>query len=380
MKVEFYRHNLGEDEIKEVTETLRSLFLTTAGKTARFEQELARFLGVKHVVGVTSCTAALHLSLVALGIGPGDEVIVPAMTFIATINPVFWVGARPVLADVDEETGLLLPETVEGLITPRTRAIIPVHLYGAMADMRGFRALADRYNIAIIEDAAHCVEGSRDNIRPGQLGDAACFSFYATKNMTSGEGGAIATMRDDLAERLRILRLHGMSKGAAERYSSKTYIHWDMIDLGYKYNMFDIQAALLLPQIAKLEENLKRREWICQRYEEAFSRMGGLDFPKVPKGCRSARHLFTVWVHERIRDDVLRYLGEHGVGCAVNYRAVHTLTYYRQRLGHKPQDFPNALSIGNRTVTLPLYPGLRDEEVEYVIETLGAALQELRLA
>lgn len=370
MKVEFYRHGLGDDEIREVTDTLRSLFLTTAGKTARFEQEFARFLGVEHAVGVSSCTAALHLSLVALGVGPGDEVIVPAMTFIATINPVWWVGATPVLADVDPGTALLTPDAVEALVTPRTKAVIPVHLYGTMADMRGLREVADRHGLALIEDAAHCVEGERDGIRPGQVGDIACFSFYATKNLTCGEGGAVATRRQDLADRIRTLRLHGMSKGAADRYSARTYVHWDMVTLGYKYNMADIQAALLLPQLPKIQANLARREAICRRYEAAFSAMEGVDFPRVPDGCISARHLFTIWVDEGRRDALLQYLGEHGVGCAVNYRAVHTLTYFRERLGLSPETLPNARRIGERTVTLPLYPGLRDDEVQYVIDTV----------
>ncbi len=374
MKVEFYRHGLGDEEVREVTDTLRSLFLTTAGKTARFEAEFARMLGVEHAVGVSSCTAALHLSLVALGVGPGDEVIVPAMTFIATINPVWWVGATPVLADVDPATGLLPPEAVEALVTPRTRAVIPVHLYGAMADMRGLREVADRHGLALIEDAAHCVQGVRDGLRPGQAGDIACFSFYATKNLTCGEGGAVATRLADLAERVRTLRLHGMSKGAADRYHARTYVHWDMVTLGYKYNLGDIQAALLLPQLPKLSANLARREAICRRYEAAFSRMPGVDFPRVPDGCTSARHLFTIWVDEDRRDALLAYLGEHGVGCAVNYRAVHTLTYFRERLGHAPDAFPNALRIGRRTVTLPLYPGLRDDEVDHVIETVRAGL------
>lgn len=375
MKVEFYRHGLGDDEIGEVTDTLRSLFLTTAGKTARFEQAFAQFLGVEHAVGVSSCTAALHLSLVALGVGPGDEVIVPDMTFIATVNPVWWVGAAPVLADVDPRTGLLTPEAVAALITPRTRAVIPVHLYGAMADMRGLREVADRHGLALIEDAAHCVEGVRDGIRPGQVGDIACFSFYATKNLTCGEGGAVATRRADLADRVRTLRLHGMSKGAADRYSARTYVHWDMVALGYKYNLADIQAALLLPQLPKLQTNLARREAICRRYEAAFSAMEGVDFPRVPDGCASARHLFTIWVEEGRRDALLQYLGEHGVGCAVNYRAVHTLTYFRERLGLPSEALPVARRIGERTVTLPLYPDLRDDEVEYVIETVRQGLR-----
>jgi dTDP-4-amino-4,6-dideoxygalactose transaminase len=375
--VDFYRHGLGDDEIQALDETLRSVFLTTAGKTARFETELAAMLGVEHCVGLSSCTAGLHLSLEALGIGPGDEVIVPAMTFIASINPIWWVGADPVLADVDPVTALLDLDDVAAKITPRTKAIIPVHLYGAMVDMPRLRTLCDEAHIAIIEDAAHCVEGSREGHRPGQLGDVACFSFYATKNLTSGEGGAVVTKRQELAEQIGLMRQHGMSSAAKDRHESAGYVHWDMLRQGYKYNMFDIQAALLLPQLPKVAGKLERREQICQRYQAAFDALDSVDYPRVPKGTTSARHLFTIWVAPAIRDSLLTYLKSKGIGCAVNYRAVHILDYYKKRLGLEAEALPKALAIGNSTISLPLYPSLTDEQVDEVIDAVTQGLEDV---
>jgi len=375
LKVEFHRHPLGERELASLEQTLKSVFLTTGPRTAQFETAFSEFLGGGETVGTSSCTAALHLVLAALGIGPGDEVIVPAMTFIATVTPVWFVRARPVLADVDPATGLLDPAEVERRLTPRTRAVIPVHLYGAMADMESLRSLCAPRGIALVEDSAHCIEGIRDGLRPGQAGDAACFSFYATKNLTCGEGGAALTRAPKLAERIRRLRLHGMSRNAAARHSGP-FSHWDMVDLGYKYNLGDIQSALLLPQLPLLAERLARREAISKRYEQAFSRLG-VGFPSVPARSVSARHLFTIHVPGGHRDALAAGLSARGVGCAVNYRAVHTLSWFRRKLKHPPGAFPNALRIGESTLSLPLYPSLTDEEVEYVIGCVGDELERL---
>ncbi|HEX6513902.1 MAG TPA: DegT/DnrJ/EryC1/StrS family aminotransferase, partial [Chloroflexota bacterium] len=235
-KVPFFRHDLGRDELDSVAEVIQGLILTTGDTVARFEQEFASCLGRKHALGVTSCTGALHLSLLGLGVGPGDEVITTPMTFIATATSILEAGATPVFVDVEPGTGNLDAARVEVAITERTKAIMPVHLYGQMCDMRALRQIADRHKLFIVEDAAHCVEGTRDGIRPGELGDTACFSFYATKNLTCGEGGAVVTDDSELAERLRLLRLHGMTKNAFDRYR-EGYQHWDMVMLGWKYNM-----------------------------------------------------------------------------------------------------------------------------------------------
>jgi UDP-4-amino-4-deoxy-L-arabinose-oxoglutarate aminotransferase len=289
------------------------------------------------------------------------------MTFIATPNAVLHQGAEPVFVDVEPVAGNLDPALVEAAVTERTRAIMPVHLYGAMCDMRALREIADRRGLAIIADCAHALEARRDGLGSAGLADMACYSFYATKNLACGEGGAIALDDPESAERLKVLRLHGMSKQAASRYHD-AYQHWDMLDLGIKANLSDLLASLLLPQLPRLEERLARREQIARRYEEALADAPGVDFPRVPPGARSARHLFTIWVDER--DRFLAELQKRGIGVAVNYRAVHLLTYYRRRFGFKPGDFPRAERIGERTLTLPLYPLMSDDETERVIEAV----------
>ena len=369
MKVEFYRHSLGEAEIASVTDVLRSLFLTTGAQVAAFEERFASYLGVGKVVGVTSCTSALHLALLALGVGPGDEVITCPATFAATGNAIIHAGARPVFVDAEPTTGNLDAARVEAALTPRTKAIMPVHLYGVLCDMKAITEIAQAHGLKVIEDSAHAVESIRDGYRSGNLADAACFSFYATKNLSCGEGGAVAVNDPAVDDRLRLLRLHGMSKSAADRYHGR-YQHWDLELLGYKANMSNLQAALLLPQLDLLDERLKRREQIARRYEEAFAEVDGIDFPRVPEGAVSARHLFTIWVPEGRRDEILWGLQERNVGVAVNFRPIHLLRYYVETFGYERGSFPVAEEIGDRTISIPMYPGLTDEEVEYVIEQI----------
>jgi dTDP-4-amino-4,6-dideoxygalactose transaminase len=371
MKVEFYRHALNESDIQAVTRVLHSIFLTTGPVAAEFERKFAQYTGMTHVVSLDSCTAALHLALLGLGVGPGDEVIVPAMTFIASATPVWHVGALPVLVDVEPHTGLMDIAKVEAAITPRTRAVIPVHLYGAMVDMQALSPLARKHGLFIVEDCAHCIEGQRDGIRPGQLADAACYSFYATKNLTCGEGGALATNNLDLAKTVYSLRQHGMNKEAADRYHG-TYQHWDMTILGWKYNPSDILAALLVGQIDRLNSQLQLRLRLCEEYDANLQDAPGLDLPARPG--KSACHLYTVWVPGAKRDEILQALQAKGVGVAVNYRAIHILKYFRENLGHAPEDFPVALKIGQGTISLPLYPSLKKEEVAYVCNTLWELL------
>jgi UDP-4-amino-4-deoxy-L-arabinose-oxoglutarate aminotransferase len=376
LKVEFYRHNLGERELRRLAEVLEGPILTTGAAVAEFERRFAEYLGVEHVIGVTSCTAALHLALLAYDIGPGDEVITTPMTFVATANAIIHAGAEPVFVDVEPTTGNLDAGRVEAAITPRTRAIMPVHLYGQMCDMRALRAIADQHDLRIIEDCAHCIEAVRDGVRPGQLGDVACFSFYATKNITCGEGGALSAHDAAVADRLRTLRLHGMSKGAAERHT-RGYEHWDVEEVGWKYNMDNIQGALLIDQIGDMEGWWKRREEICVAYERAFS-AAGIEFPKTVGPGRSARHLFTILVEPVLRDPLLKAIQAAGVGVAVNYRAVHLLAYYVKRFGFARGAFPIAESIGDRTISLPLYPRMTDEEVAYVIDSVVDNYRALR--
>lgn len=367
-KVDFFRHNLGPQEKEALLQVLEGLFITTGGACAAFEEQFAAYLGAPRAVTVSTGTAALELALMALEIGPGHEVITTPMTFIATSNVCLELGATPVFVDVEPATGNLDASQVEAAVTPATKAIMPVHLYGAMCDMRALKAIADRHGLKIISDCAHAIESRRDGLGSADLADAACYSFYATKNITCAEGGAVAVHDDALAERLRMLRMHGMSKGAADRYVGK-FQHWDMLELGRKANLPDLLAALLAPQLKRIEELWQRREEICQRYEQAFAALPGVDFPRPPQGSKSGRHLFTIWVEER--DRFLAELQARSIGVSVNYRAVHLLTYYRQRFGFKPGDFPVAEGIGDATLTLPLFPTMEDWEVERVIEAVS---------
>jgi dTDP-4-amino-4,6-dideoxygalactose transaminase len=373
MKVDFYRHNLGKEEKKMVMKCLDDIFLTTGSYVDTFEEDLSNYLHVKHSVGLTSCTAALHLSLLALGIGEGDEVITTPMTFIATANAIIFTGATPVLVDCHPDTALINEDLIEDAISERTKAIIPVHLYGQLCNMKKIRAIADKYNLKVIEDAAHSVEGERDGYKPGNIGDIVCFSFYATKNITSGEGGAIATNNEDLAKKIKLLRQHGVSKEVSKRYGG-LYEHWDMVELGWKYNMSNIQAAMLIPQLKKIDQNWHRRDLLYKAYKSKIDNITGISYPRIEEGSKSAYHLFTIWVDPNKRDNVLKYLSTKGIGCAVNYRAIHLLTYYKKKYGYKVNDFPNAERIGNSTITLPFWIRLTDQHIEEVIARIEEAI------
>ena len=375
-KIEFFKHNIGRAEIASVAKALKAPMLTTGERVQEFEEKFAAYLDRPHAVGVTSCTAALHLSLLACGVGAGDEVITTPMSFVATSNAILHTGARPVFVDVEPETANINADLIEGAIGRKTKAILPVHLYGQMCDMKRIREIADRRGLVVVEDAAHALEAGRDGVRPGQLSEAACFSFYPTKSITSGEGGAVVTNTAEIAQEVKKLRLHGMDLAAADRYS-KRYQHWDADCLGWKYNMDNIQAALLIPQLRHVERYRRRREEISRRYEAAFSKDPHVDFPKVLPNSKSGRNSFTIWVDQRRRDEILWETQERGVGVAVNFRPIHLLSYYRRTFDYPEGMFPVAEEIGGRTITLPLYPRLTDEEVEYVI---GEVRQTVRKA
>jgi dTDP-4-amino-4,6-dideoxygalactose transaminase len=373
VKVPFFLHNLGRAELDAVTEVLAGPILTTGEVVARFERRFAEYLGRKHAIAVTSCTGAMHLSLLALGIGPGDEVITTPMTFIATATAIQQAGATPVFVDVEADTGNLDANRVEAAITPRTRAILPVHLYGQMCDMRAIRDVADRRGLFVVEDAAHCVEGIREGARPGQLGETACFSFYATKNLTCGEGGAVVTNDDDLAAKLKLLRHHGMTKIASDRWR-EGYQHWDMVTFGWKYNMDNIHAAMLLPQLECLDATWEKREALARAYEERLAGLPGLSWPTLRPNTRHARHLFPVWVAPHRRDALIATLRQEGIDVVVNYRAIHLLTYFRETFGFRGGEFPHAERIGSRTLSLPFYPSLPMPHLDHVCACLRRAL------
>ena len=372
-KIEFFRHCIDDKDIERASAILRSIFLTTGKEVAEFEQKFAEYTGQLHAIGLTSCTAALHLSLIALNIGTGDEVITTPMSFCATANAVLHAGATPVFVDVERETGNLNAELIEAAITERTKAIIPVHLYGQMCDMVKIRAIADKYRLHIIEDAAHAIEASRDGIKVGQLADTACFSFYATKNITSGEGGAVTTANAMLADELKILRQHGIDRGAADRYT-KRYEHWDMPLLGWKYNMDNIQAALLIGQLERIDMLRQKREELWKTYEEALKDIRDLRRLKTVASVQHARHLYTVLVPSGKRDALLWSLQNRGIGVAVNYRPIHHLRYYRENFRYKEGDFPIAEEIGRSTISLPFYPYLTLDELAYVVQVFKEEL------
>ena len=374
MAVEFFRHSLEAEDIDALKEVVGSVFLTTGPVTAKFEQKFAEHTSLPHIVGTNSCTAALHLALLALDIGPGDEVITTPMTFVATALAILHTGAHPVFADVDPSTGLIDPEQVERAVTRRTKAILPVHLYGAMADMRALRDIADRHHLSIVEDAAHCIEGERDGVHPGELGDAVCYSFYATKNLTCGEGGAVGTRFEPLAKRIRSLRLHGMTADAASRYGGK-FSHWDVTEPGWKYNMDSLHASLLIHQMDRLSDNLTRRQVLTEQYHHQLNSIDKIELPSIPGN--SAYHLLTIWLPPEQRDIVAGELRERGIGVGVNYRAVHTLDYFQRTYGYAPDDFPIANKIGQRTLSLPLYPKLQPSEVSEVVDELQAITNSL---
>lgn len=373
MKVDFYRHNLNAQDKRECLSVLNSLFLTTGVQVAEFEKKFADYIKSPYVVGVNSCTDGLFIALTGLGIKPGDEVITTPLSFIATANVIEYCGATPVFVDVEPATGNIDVHTIEKRITKKTKAILPVHLYGQMCDMKQMRKIADKYKLKIVEDCAHCIEGIRDGIRPGQLADMAVFSFYATKNITSGEGGAISTHNATYYEWLKKARLHGMSKNAADRYSKK-YEHYDMEFLGFKSNMTNIQASLLLHQIDRIESSLKKKELISQIYNNSLSKNKRICLPVVLPSSKHARHIYTIWVDPAKRDSIMHALQELGIGVAVNFRPIHLMSYYKKKYKYKAGDFPIAENISASTITIPLYPRLTKREVKYVLEAIHSCV------
>lgn len=366
MKVPFYRHDLSSADAAAVGEVINSPFLTSGPVGKRVERMLTSYFGVSHALLTNSWTNGAVALLLAMDIGPGDEVIVPAMTFVATANVVELVGAKPIFVDVDRSTLLLTPEGVEAAMTERTRAVIPVHLYGQMCDMRGMRQLLrSRPDIMLIEDAAHCFEGQRDGYRPGAHADAAVFSFYATKNVACGEGGAIICSDDDLYGKLLQTRLHGMSAAAIDRYQKDGYRHWDMMRLGTKANLPDLLAALLPRQIECVDVRLGLRKRIVARYRDAFAG-GPLWLPAEATGVTSAEHMFAVNCGA-VRDEAVAKLNQAGIGVGVHYRPPAQSAFYRSRYGLRPEEHPVSTGWGNGTLTLPLYASLTSEEQEHVI-------------
>ena len=371
--VPFFRHALGRPELDAIGEVLNGPTLTTGKTVAEFESRFAALLGARHAIGTTSCTGALHMSLLALGIGSGDEVITTPMTFMGTATAIMSAGARPVFVDVEPDTGNLDVSQIEKALTLKTKAILPVHLYGQMCDMRSLRDIANQHGLRVVEDAAHCIEGARDGIRPGQLGDTACFSFYATKNLTCGEGGAVVTNDPDINKALRLLRLHGKTQMDSNQ-NHESYHQSDMVILGWKYNMDNIHAAMLLPQLDGIELRWNTRLNISNRYTEALAALSDLRLPAVVPNSKHALHLYPIRIARGQRDTVISKLMKQGISTTVNFRPVHLLSFFSRTLKHSPGDFPIAEEIGNSTISLPFYPSIPNRDINAVIEALRSEL------
>jgi len=370
-QIPFYRHDLGAAELESLSQALADPILTTGARVAEFERRFSDYVGCQHTLAVTSCTGGLHLALMGLGIGPGDEVITTPMSFIATATAIEEAGATPVFVDVEDATGNIDVALIEEKITARTKAIIPVHLYGAMCDMKALRSIADKHDLSIVEDSAHCVEGQRDGIRPGQLSDAACFSFYATKNLTCGEGGAVITNDGALQKRMKLLSQHGMDRTAYDR-ANDGYRHWDMVMMGWKYNMSNIEAALLLPQLNRLDEKYDKRAEVAAKYLAGLSCIDGIRLPSTPAECVHSWHLFTIWSQKIPRDDLVLLLRENGIESVVNYRPIHLMTWFREAYEFQPGDYPIAERIGEQTISLPFYPDMSLDDVDAVCMVLNS--------
>jgi dTDP-4-amino-4,6-dideoxygalactose transaminase len=369
---------IGEDEIREVVECLRSGWISTGPRVGRFQKMFSQYIGSKYALALNSCTAGLHLALLAAGLEPGDEVITTPMTFAASANAIIHAGARPVFVDIESSTANIDPEQIEKQITARTRAIIPVHLYGRPCNMDRIMDIAKKHHLIVIEDAAHAIEAVYKGKKIGTIGDITVFSFYVTKNLVTGEGGMVTTESDKYAEKVETYGLHGMSRGAWKRYSDEGFKHYQVVFPGFKYNMMDIQAAMGIHQLKRIESSLKKREDIWQRYDEAFRQLP-VQTPVAPeKDTKHARHLYTV--HLKLedlkvdRDAVQQAINAQNIGTGIHFVSLHLHPYYRDTYGYKKDDFPNSLCVSERTVSLPLSAKLTDDDVQDVIQAVSKVL------
>lgn len=372
--------DIGEEEINEVLDSLRSGWLTTGPKAKRFEKDFAEFVGDGvEAIAINSATAGLHLALEAVGIGPGDEVITTPYTFTATAEVVRYLGADPVFADIDPFTFNIDPSKIAAAITSKTKAIIPVHFAGLSCDMDEILGIAKRHGLKVIEDAAHALPSTYKGMLIGSLeSDVTVYSFYATKTITTGEGGMVMTRNPEIAKRCQIMRLHGISQDAFDRYTStKPSWHYEVVVPGFKYNMTDIAASLGIQQLKKVWTFQKKRENMAAIYDEAFKSLPIILPPKAPSGDVHAWHLYVL----RLRDDApvsrdrfIELMAEKGIGCSVHFIPLHLHPYWRERYNLKPTDFPNALNVYNRAVSLPLYTKMTGEDQQRVVNAVKEIL------
>lgn len=394
MNIPFFRAAIGEDEITAVSEVLASGWLTTGRVVSDFENEFARYLGAPHAVAVNSCTAALHLALEAAGVGPGDLVLVPTMTFAATAEVVRYLSARPVLVDCDPGTLCVDPAAMEATAEKwsrqgRIKAMMPMHYAGQMADMDRLQKLARKYGLEVIEDAAHALpafsragpDASWEPVGSGSL--LSCFSFYANKCITTGEGGMVLTRDQQLMERIRVMSLHGLSKSAWTRFESRGSWHYEIVEAGFKYNLTDIAAAIGRVQLRKADDFWQKRRRVAETYSavlQAYSEF--LDLPVERGDRRSSWHLYPIRIHvERLDIDRARFIEElrrRGIICSVHWMPLHLHPYYRQLYGYRPEEFPVASAQWIRLVSLPIFPDMTEAETQYVCDSVGAVIEQHR--
>ena len=373
--IPFSRPWIDEAEIEAVSEVLASKWISTGARVREFERAFAEYLGVKHAIAVSSCTAALHLSLVVTGIGSGDEVITTPYTFTATAEAIRYVGAKPVFVDIDAQTLNIDIANIEQAITPRTKAIMPVHIAGLPCDMDALQDICQNHNLLLIDDAAHAIPVEYKARYIGNIGDLSAFSFYANKNMTTGEGGMITTNSDAFAEPLRTMRLHGIDKDAWARQSRRSIWQYDIATEGYKYNMTDIQAAMGLCQLLKLNKQHERRQNLAQLYQSELAKFPQITPPFAPVNPREhAWHLYIIQLHTGNRDEFVEALRDANIECSVHYIPLHLFEFYQTKYGYSKGDFPRAEEAYERVVSLPLHPGLSEKDVHIVIDTIGKIL------
>jgi dTDP-4-amino-4,6-dideoxygalactose transaminase len=380
--VPFHRPSIGEAEIAEVVDTLRSGWLTTGPKVARFERAFAEAVNARHAIAVNSATAALHLALEAVGVTAGDEVVIPTYTFAATGEVITYLGARPVLADCRPDTLNLDAATIESQLSSRTKAIVPVHIAGQTCDMEPILDLARARGLFVIEDAAHALPASYKGRPVGTIGDITAFSFYATKTITTGEGGMATTARDDLAARMKSMSLHGLSGDAWNRYSARGQWYYEIVEFGFKYNMTDVAASLGLRQLERMETFHRRREEIARTYSEHF---GDLDACFIPRDAGLGTHAWHLYILELNlpalgsgRDDVLARLRQKGVGTSVHFMPLHLHPVYQRLYGYRPGQFPTSEAAFERACSLPIYAGMTDDDVAHVVDAVRTVLREVR--
>ena len=373
MFIPYHRPYMTDDEVNAVAETIRNGWLTMGQKTVDFERSFAEKLGAQHAVAVNSCTAALHLALCAIGLKPGDEVIVPCMTFTATAEVVRYFDARVVMVDIEKGTHCIDASKIEAAITPKTKAIIPVHYAGQPCDMDEIMSIARRHGISVIEDAAHCFPTSYKGRPIGTIGDITCFSFYVTKTIAAGEGGMAVTANAEWADRMRVLRLHGISKDAWKRYSKEGSWEYDVIDAGFKYNTTDINSAIALEQLKKADFLDEKRAVIAARYDQAFAGNKHIIPYEIKPDRQSSHHLYPLRINLDSlsigRDEFICALAERGVKTSVHYIPLYRFSYYKN-LGYDAKDYPASEWVFSRSLSLPLFPGMTDEEVSFVAENV----------